>query len=240
MDWKGHNQDLGFALLAEFAPTIVPMKPPLCWSTFIGKGCCFGKGWFWQLYDKIWQLDSFKRTHFRNDKNFQHSPLFGFCGCRPTLRFCHRQGREGRTVMIKYSGVLTKLLLAGVNVHCQGYFRWAPQKTLARDPQLRMAFLLDLHLVLSYQSSAMSSWWGNSDGDQVHNKQQWKCKNAGGICPWHWLEAVPDLPRQLYPGGACLPQVQVDPATFPSDLKSPNLHLHNYCQCLFFALLPMN
>ena len=40
---------------------------------------------------------------FRYDKNFQHSPLFGFCGCGTELRFCHRQWREGRTVKIKCS-----------------------------------------------------------------------------------------------------------------------------------------
>ena len=32
----------------------------------------------------------------------------------------------------------------------------------------------------------------------------------GGLCAWHWLEAVPDLPWQLHTGGAGLPQVQVD------------------------------
>ena len=32
----------------------------------------------------------------------------------------------------------------------------------------------------------------------------------GGLCSWHRLEIVPDLPRQLYAWGACLSQIQVD------------------------------
>ena len=32
----------------------------------------------------------------------------------------------------------------------------------------------------------------------------------GGLCSWHRLEIVSDLPRQLYAWGACLSQIQVD------------------------------
>ena len=63
------------------------------------------KWWKSEEEKKIWAREQL----FRYDKNFQHSPLFGFCGCGTALRFCHRQWREGRTVTIKCSG--TKLFI---------------------------------------------------------------------------------------------------------------------------------